>query len=249
MRAAEAAMPEAPAGQAALQLQDVDYSVGSANLLADITLSVPAGSCLALLGPNGAGKSLLLRLSQGLIAPSRGQVMRPEPTGPGAAAAALVFQQPVMLRRSAAANIRHALAAIRVPRHARGERAQQALERFGLAALAPRPARRLSGGEQQRLALARAWAMRPRVLLLDEPTASLDPAGAKQIETAIRAVHAEGTTVVLATHDLGQARRLADRVAFLHRGALVETAPARRFFEDGAASNAAAAFVQGDLLA
>lgn len=242
-------MAEAPAAPAALRLQDVAYRAGGTELLAGVTLSVAAGSCLALLGPNGAGKSLLLRLSQGLIPPTRGQVMLPERPGPGAAAAALVFQQPVMLRRSAAANIRHALAAVGAPRQDRDRRAQQALNRVGLGSVARRPARRLSGGEQQRLALARAWAMQPRVLLLDEPTASLDPAGAKAIEATIQAVHREGTTVLLATHDLGQARRLADRVAFLHRGALAETAPARRFFEEGPATAAATAFVQGELLA
>lgn len=241
--------PVAPTDQHVLTLEQVAFNAGGTALLSDISLSVTQGSCLALLGPNGAGKSLLLRVAQGLLAPARGRVALPAPAGSGKAATAIVFQRPVMLRRSAAGNIRHGLAAVGVPRPERAPRARLALARMGLSEAAQRPARRLSGGEQQRLAMARAWAMAPRVLLLDEPTASLDPAGAKAIEAAIRAVHDEGTTIIIATHDLGQARRLAGRVAFLHRGRLMEDSPAQRFFQQGPATAAAAAFVQGDLLA
>ena len=129
----------------------------------------------------------------------------------------------------------------------RKARAAQALQRFGLAERAAQPARLLSGGEQQRLAIARAWALRPELLFLDEPTSQLDPAATRQIEELLSGLVAEGITVMMSTHDLGQARRLADRVLFLHRGRLVEDALAKDFFA-GPASAEARAFLAGELL-
>jgi tungstate transport system ATP-binding protein len=124
--------------------------------------------------------------------------------------------------------------------------AMEALREVGLAHLAHRPARVLSGGEQQRLALARAWALHPEVLFLDEPTASLDPSATREIEIVIRAFDAAGTKIVMATHNLGQARRLGDEVIYLHQGRVVERAPAQEFFSQPATAEAAA-FIKGEL--
>jgi tungstate transport system ATP-binding protein len=202
------------------------------------------------MGPNGAGKSLLLRLLHGLLRPSAGQVRwngRP-PDRAVRRRQAMVFQKPVLLRRSAAANVAYAL---RVHGGLSGterrQRVAQVLDQAGLGALAKRSARVLSGGEQQRLALARAWATRPEVLLLDEPTANLDPAGAHAVERLIAEIRARGTKIVLTTHDLGQARRLGDEVLFLHRGRLVEQTPAATFFERPQ-SEQARAFLAGELV-
>jgi tungstate transport system ATP-binding protein len=156
----------------------------------------------------------------------------------------MVFQRPVMLRRSALANVAY-------PLEAAGERdaqrtAMEALKEVGLAHLAHRPARVLSGGEQQRLALARAWALHPEVLFLDEPTASLDPSATREIEAVIRAFDASGTKLVMATHNLGQARRLGDEVLFIHQGRLVERAPVEPFFKQPGSVDAAA-FIKGEL--
>jgi tungstate transport system ATP-binding protein len=160
---------------------------------------------------------------------------------------AFVFQRPVMLRRSVAANIRYALAAAGVDRRVRAECTADLLDRVGLAALAERPARRLSGGEQQRLALARALARDPQVLFLDEPTASLDPAATKAIEDTIRTIAASGIKVVMATHDLGEARRLAGDIVLLHRGRVAEASPVEQFFS-APRTDAARKFVAGELL-
>ncbi len=166
----------------------------------------------------------------GLIAPSSGLVTwggreRPAPTR-----RAILFQRPAMLRRSAAGNIRYALAAAHVPRARREERVAALMADVGMSGLERRPARRLSGGEQQRLALARALARDPDLLLLDEPTASLDPAATKAIEDIVRKISARGVKVVMSTHDLGQARRVAGEVVLMHRGRLIEHTPAEEFF-------------------
>jgi tungstate transport system ATP-binding protein len=240
-------MPPVP-GILPLRLEGVGYAVRGQALLHDLTCELGAGTRTVVLGPNGAGKSLLLRLCHGLLQPSEGAVRWQGPVGDAARARqALVFQRPVLLRRSALANVTYALALKGVPRARRRELALAALERTGLAALAQRPARVLSGGEQQRLALARAWALRPEVLFLDEPTASLDPSASRAVESIVQAIHAAGTKIVMTTHDLGQARRLADDVLFLHRGRLVERAPAAPFFA-GPASAEARAFLRGELL-
>ena len=159
---------------------------------------------------------------------------------------AMVFQRPVMLRRSALANVEYALKAAQVPRAERRKRALDALRHVGLERIAGSPARRLSGGEQQRLALARAWALRPEVLFLDEPTASLDPSAAREVEAIVQAIHEAGTKIVMSTHNLGQARRIADEILFLHAGRLVERAPVERFFAQPA-SPEASAFIKGEL--
>lgn len=211
------------------------------------SFTIPAGGLTVLLGPNGAGKSLTLRLCHGLLTPSRGAVRWAAGAEGRAKRHAMVFQKPIMLRRSVEANITHALAAAGATGPERKARAAQALQRFGLAERAAQPARLLSGGEQQRLAIARAWALRPELLFLDEPTSQLDPAATRQIEELLSGLVAEGITVMMSTHDLGQARRLADRVLFLHRGRLVEDALAKDFFA-GPESAEARAFLAGELL-
>ena len=151
-----------------------------------------------------------------------------------------------MLRRSAIDNVVFALAAAGVPRHARETRARAALERAGVRELATRPARTLSGGEQQRLALARAWALDPLVLFLDEPTANLDPGASAEVERLIGAIGAGGTKIVMTTHNLGQAKRLGDDICFLHQGRLVERADAAAFFR-APRSDEARSFIRGEL--
>jgi tungstate transport system ATP-binding protein len=212
------------------------------DIIQPITLEIGAGPSTILLGANGAGKSVLMRLMHGLIVPTSGKVLW---SGSDARhKQAMVFQRPVMLRRSALANVAY-------PLEAAGERdaqrtAMEALKEVGLAHLAHRPARVLSGGEQQRLALARAWALHPEVLFLDEPTASLDPSATREIEAVIRAFDASGTKLVMATHNLGQARRLGDEVLFIHQGRLVERAPVEPFFKQPGSVDAAA-FIKGEL--
>ena len=232
-----------------LRLESVEYRVRNRLLLDSITATLAPGTRTVILGPNGAGKSLLLRICHGVLRCTRGRVAWES----GAhdpdvrARQAMLFQRPVLLRRSAAANVAYALALRGVPRAERAARVRAVLETTGLAALARRPARRLSGGEQQRLALARIWALRPEIVFLDEPTASLDPGATRAVEAVIGDMHAAGTKIVLTTQDMGQARRMADEILFLHRGRLLEATPAERFFA-APCSDAAGAFLRGELL-
>jgi tungstate transport system ATP-binding protein len=230
-----------------LQLQEVSFVAGGRTIIERLSLGIEAGPSTIILGANGAGKSVLMRLMHGLIAPSSGTIRWSEPDSASLRRRqAMVFQRPVLLRRSALANITYALELARVPRAEREALAFEALESVGLPHLAHRPARVLSGGEQQRLALARAWALHPEVLFLDEPTASLDPGAAREIETVIKAFDAAGTKIVMATHNLGQARRLGDEVIYLHQGRVLERAAIDRFFPQPA-SPEAVAFVKGEL--
>lgn len=228
-----------------LAFQGVRVAAGGTIMLADVTLTLQAGPPTLVVGPNGSGKTTLLRLAMGLIAPDAGSLTfggRPVVSSPRRA---IVFQRPVMLRRTVAANVAFALASAQ--RAADMAAVRGLLDRVGLTALADRPARRLSGGEQQRLALARALARDPEVLFLDEPTASLDPAQTKLVEDIIAGVAASGVKIVMATHDLGEARRLAGDVVFLVSGRLVEHSPAVQFFSTPA-SDAARRFLAGDLV-
>jgi tungstate transport system ATP-binding protein len=212
-----------------LEARDVSITLGGHAALSGVTFGIASGQRAMVLGANGAGKSVLLRVLHGLLVPSSGEI-----AWGGASARpreqAMVFQRPVMLRRSALANIEYALAVNGFEGAARTAAAREAIERVGLAHLASRPARVLSGGERQRIALARAWALKPRALFLDEPTASLDPAAATEVERVIGEIHAAGTTIVLTTHNLGFARRVADEILFLHQGRLTEQTPAAQFF-------------------
>jgi tungstate transport system ATP-binding protein len=230
-----------------LDVNGLTFEVGRMRLIDRVSFTLRPGTRTVILGPNGAGKSLLLRLCHGLLRPTAGSVEwrgdAPDPR----AHQAMVFQQPVMLRRSAAANLAYVLAGGGVPRRDRTGLLADALARTGLTHLAHTPARVLSAGEQQRLALARAWITDPEVIFLDEPTASLDPAATRAVEDIVLAIHQTGTTVVLTTHDLGQARRLAEDVLFLHRGRILERGPAGAFF-DRPATPEARAFIAGELI-
>ena len=209
--------------------------------------AVPARTLI--IGPNGAGKSLLLRVCHGIVAPDLGQVRWAGETDPRALARSqgMVFQRPVLLRRSTRGNIDLALKIHGLDAAQRRRRVTEALERTGLSRLAGTPARALSFGEQQRLALARAMALRPRVLFLDEPTANLDPAAAHLVEEIVRDMSEAGVKIIMTSHDLNQARRLAQEVIFLHRGRIKERAPADRFFA-GPKNDLARAFLNGELL-
>jgi tungstate transport system ATP-binding protein len=231
-----------------LRAKGLGFSAGGLDILKGVSLTVEAGAPTLVIGPNGAGKSVLLRLLHGLLAPSAGQVSWAGRPGEAARRQSMVFQRPVLLRRSVLANAVYPLRLAGVPRAERDARAREALSLVGLAALADRPARRLSGGEQQRLALARAAALQPEVLFLDEPCASLDPAATRAVEEIVAALAARGgTKIIMTTHDLGQARRLAGDVMFVHRGQVLEHAPARIFFA-GPATPEAAAFLHGELV-
>ncbi|MFL6663824.1 MAG: ATP-binding cassette domain-containing protein [Rhizobacter sp.] len=213
-----------------LRLDRASVRFGGVIALRDVSLSVARGEFIALVGANGSGKTTLLRVLHGLVEPTAGHHL-----ADAAAIQAMVFQRPFMLRLSAIHNVQLALwlACRRTPRAERAARGVEALRRVGLAALGRRPARVLSGGEQQRLALARAWAVRPEILFLDEPTANLDPSAKKEVEALLAGFAAEGMTVVMSTHNLGQARRLASRVVYLHDGEVKADLPTAAFFAHG----------------
>ncbi len=230
-----------------LRLENISYAPNGATLIDNVSLTLNAGPRTAILGPNGAGKSLLQRLCHGLIAPTSGRVIWAESDADSVRdAQAMVFQRPVLLRRSVAANVDFGLKLRGLARPARRAIVDDVLHRTGLSRFADSPARRLSGGEQQKLALARAWALRPQVLFLDEPTASLDPAATHGVEQIIQHMVDDGTRIVIATHDMGQARRVADEVVFMYQGRLLEQTAAETFF-DHPRSGEAAAFLRGEL--
>ncbi|MBX3515682.1 MAG: ATP-binding cassette domain-containing protein [Rhodospirillales bacterium] len=214
-----------------LGLEGLVFAAGGKTLIKGITATLSAGSRSIVLGPNGAGKTLLLRLCHGLIPPTGGRIVWKGAAGADPALRqAMVFQRPVMLRRSVAANVDYALRLRDLARADRQQRIEDVLTATGLRRFATQPARLLSVGEQQKLALARAWALRPDVLFLDEPTASLDPAATRAVEEIILRIDAGGTKIIMSTHDLAQARRVANEVLFLHRGRLCEQTPAPVFF-------------------
>lgn len=237
---------DASAGQAAarttisqlpLEVSGLVWSAGGKRIIDGIDLQLGDGGVTVIMGPNGAGKSLLIRLLHGLLEPEAGEITwNGQRAGEGTRAQqAMVFQKPVLLRRSVAANIDFVL---KLKGGGEPGYRDELLARAGLADKARQPARALSGGEQQRLAMVRALATRPQVLFLDEPTASLDPASVHMIETMIAEVRKAGVKVVLVTHDAGQARRLAHDVVFLHRGRVAEHTTAARFFDKPASAPA-----------
>jgi tungstate transport system ATP-binding protein len=231
----------APLSDLPVLLDDVRLQAGGVTILDGISLTIAAGAPTVLIGPNGSGKTTSLRVLMGLLTPTSGRVTWGGREHAPPNRRAIVFQRPAMLRRSAEANIRYALG--------RNDpaRVSELLKLVGLPGLEKRPARRLSGGEQQRLALARALARDPELLLLDEPAASLDPAATKAIEDIVREVAARGVKVVMSTHDLGQARRIAGDIVLLHRGRVIEAAPVSDFFT-APRSDAARKFIAGELL-
>ena len=234
----------APQSDLPIHFARVTVATGSVTILKDVEMTLSGGDPTVLIGPNGSGKTTFLRVAMGLLAPTGGQVTWGGRSDVPPERRAILFQRPVMLRRTAGANIRYALRGLATVRQ---NRVSELLRLVGLAAFEDRPARRLSGGEQQRLGLARALAREPEVLFLDEPAASLDPAATKSIEDLIREVASQGIKIVMTTHDLGQARRLAGNIVMLHRGSVVETGDAPSFFA-APQSNAARRFLAGELL-
>jgi tungstate transport system ATP-binding protein len=220
---------------------------GEVTILDRISLMLDAGTPTVLVGPNGAGKTTLLRAAMGLIPATSGRITWGGREHAPPDKRAIMFQRPVMLRRSAAANIFYALQAANALRATLQDRADDLLRLVGLKDMADRPARKLSGGEQQRLALARALARAPTVLFLDEPTASLDPYATGAIEDIVHSITKLGVKVVMSTHDLGQAKRLAGDIVLLHRGRLIETGPAQEFFASPRTPEARK-FIAGELL-
>jgi tungstate transport system ATP-binding protein len=237
-----------------LSLRGVSLVKEGHRLLWDIDLNIVPGERLVILGPNGAGKTLLMQVAHRLIAPTEGEIAA---VG-GVVREAMVFQRPILLRRSVLGNVLYAVDHARPsrgrtppenarPGSSRLDRAQAALRLVGLETLGHRPARVLSGGEQQRVALARAAALRPDLIWFDEPTANLDPASTLAIETIVRRMSSEGVTCVLSTHDIGQARRLAQRVLLMAGGRIIEATPAPRFFEEPA-TDSGRRYLRGELL-
>jgi tungstate transport system ATP-binding protein len=237
--------------QRQLVMRSVSLVRGGARRLHAVDLCLALGSRSVLLGPNGSGKTSLLQLIHGLLVPESG-LIRVEPANhdapdrDGTPDFAFVFQRPVMLKRTVIGNVEHALAIGGVDRLRRRRLAYSALECVGIAALAERPARRLSGGEQQRVAIARADALSPRYLLLDEPCASLDPASTLAIERYLLERAKAGRGFLMSTHDLGQARRLAEWVVFVRDGRILECTPADQFFSTPV-SEPARRFMSGEL--
>jgi tungstate transport system ATP-binding protein len=239
---AAAVSPQLP-----LVVSGLVYEKGGQRIIDDLSVRVPSPGVTVIMGPNGAGKSVLLRLLHGLLRPTAGGILWNGQVADDdlRRRQALVFQSPVLLRRTVAGNIRFVLKLRGLPHD--DEAVASALSVAGLTDLAPRSARVLSGGEKQRLAMARALALSPDVLMLDEPTVSLDPASTAAVEALVTTARGRGVKVVLVTHDIGQARRLADDVVFLHRGRISEMATAAAFFA-GANSKEARAYLDGRIL-
>ncbi len=230
-----------------LTFSQVEIHVPGNHLLGPITAQIDSPGITVIMGPNGAGKSLFLSAAHGLLGRHQGQV-----TWNGAAATAtrgrrgFVFQTTPILRRSVAGNIAFPLVAQKIPRQDRAARIARALQDARLDGLARQPAAALSGGERRRLDLARAMVTSPEAVLLDEPAANLDPASTAELEKSLRAISAAGVKILLSTHDVAQARRLADEILFIDGGQLVEQARAARFFE-APASPAARKYLRGEL--
>ncbi len=224
-----------------LYLRDVSVRFGAVQALRQVSISVARGELVALVGPNGSGKTTLLRAMHGLL-----RMQGTRTIGPQAQRQAMVFQRPFMMRLSVRNNLRLALWLAGVPRAQWNERCAAALARVALQGLEERPARALSGGQQQRLAIARAWAVQPTLLFLDEPTASLDPTAKKEVEALLAGFAADGMTLVMSTHNLGQAKRLASRVVYLEDGEIHADLPTAQFF-DGALQGRARQFVKGEM--
>jgi tungstate transport system ATP-binding protein len=232
MPSAESQMQKAPA----VPLIDLDRATvrfDQVTALRDVSLNLNRGERLALVGANGSGKTTLLRLLHGLVSCSGGRTTFPLVPSGREPVVAMLFQRPFLLSLSVRWNVLPALWLRGVRKRAERERrCRQALQRVGLDHLADRPARTLSGGQQQRLALARAWVVEPDLLLLDEPTANLDPGAKREVEALIENIASSGVTVVISTHNLGQAKRLCTRVAYLESGRVVVDLPVDRFFKD-----------------
>ncbi len=233
---------DARSAEMLVSLRQSSVVIGGKALLSDVTLDVCAGESVVVLGANGAGKSTFLKVCNGILAPTAGTLQTVS-----IADQSLIFQRPPLLQRSVLDNVRFVLGVRGVAEPARSERALAALDACDLRSIAQRNARLLSGGEQQRLALARAWACKPTLLLADEPTANLAPTATREVERLIQAVQMTGTTLMLTTHNVAQAKRLAKRIVFLEGGRLVEDRPAAEFFASPQ-SAAARSYLEGESL-
>lgn len=227
-----------------VQLQGVDLRYGTVRALNDVDLRIAVGERVAIIGANGSGKSTLLRVLHGLLRPTEGRVQRE-----GSMRQAMVFQRPFALRMTALSNVALALWLRGTGWRDAKDQALLALRRVGLGSIALRNARTLSGGQLQRLALARAWSLQPHVLLLDEPTASLDPHAKREVEALMADFAESGTTLVFASHNLGQVKRLATRVVYMEQGRVLADLPVHAFFHGplGETSREAEMFVKGEL--
>jgi tungstate transport system ATP-binding protein len=228
--------------QALLRLRNASVVANGKTLLSDINLAIHAGESIVVLGANGSGKTTLLKLCNGILAATQGTVQVPPISDQ-----ALIFQRPPVLARSVLDNVRFVLAMHGVAEPERTEQALASLQACDLDAIAQRQARLLSGGEQQRLALARAWACKPKLLLADEPTANLAPVATREVERLIQTVQAAGTTLVVTTHNVAQAKRMASRIIFLDDGQIVEDCSAADFFVSPQ-SAAARSYLEGESL-
>ncbi len=230
-----------------LEIRQAGLNRDGQPLLGPIDLTVESGGITVILGHNGAGKSLFVKMCHGLIPADTGEILwNGRPADATRRERGFLFQNTPLLRRSVRANIAFPLLALGIPRAARFERVEKALERSRLTARANAPATSLSGGERQRLALARAAITDPSVILLDEPSASLDPASTRALEERVREISTSGTKVFLVTHDIHQAKRLADDVLMFAEGKLLSVEPAGSFFtrpQDGAIAD----FLEGRL--
>ncbi len=240
---------KSPPEQALISLQAADVQLGSTHALRSVTLTLHRGERLILVGANGSGKTTLLRLLHGLLPPQAAGSRHTLPLQPEGRLprAAMVFQRPFLLNLSVRFNVTLGLWLHGVPAPERARLCHAALQRVGLASLARQRARTLSGGQQQRLALARAWALQPDILFLDEPTASLDPSAKREVEALIENFAEHGVTLVMSTHNLGQAKRLGTHVAYLEAGELVVTREVNDFFSSTDLPPRARQFLKGEL--
>jgi tungstate transport system ATP-binding protein len=228
-----------------IRLDDLRFTPNGRTVLAGIDLTLGGEGISVVLGPNGAGKTVLLRMLAGLERPDGGRIGWNCGTEPGERIA-MVFQHPMLLRTSVADNAALGMKPLKLSRVETRRRVGEVLERVGLTHRASDSARHLSGGERQRLALARAWAVKPRLLLLDEPTAALDPTATEAVESLIREIRTDGARIVMTTHNLGQAMRISDDIVFIEAGRVREHSPSARFFSRPQ-SHEARLFIQGEL--
>lgn len=230
-----------------MKMQGAVVKRRSKTLLGPVDLDISAAGFTIVLGPNGSGKTTLLRALHGLERLSSGHIHWQMPLAAAQLHQAFVFQTPVMMRRSVRDNLSYPLCLHGVNKEVAETTVDDWAARIGLTHALDQPAPQLSGGEKQKLALARALIRTPQIIFLDEPCASLDGRATREIEAILKDAQAAGTRIVMATHDIGQARRLAEDVAFMMHGMIAETGPADAFFA-GPATPQAVALLKGDIV-
>ncbi len=231
-----------------LLLKNVSYCVDEISLIKNVNLKIASTGSTVILGHNGSGKSLLLKLMHGVITPSSGQITwNNSSSNTNPYWRTFLLQRPTFFKQSVRYNVEFVLRIANTPKSEYKLRCQQALEICGLSNLADRNTHSLSGGELQKLSLARAWVLNPSVVLLDEPTVALDPPSVLGFENIIQQPKQTDTKVIMTTHDLSQAKRLADEIVFIDSGKVVEQLPAEIFFS-GPVSNQAQNFISGELI-